>query len=97
MRTNLHHLLEQAADHHGQAPALTYKQSTVSYGELWRLTEKTGAGLATLGLSRDDRVGIYLDKRIETVAAVFGTSVASGSIRPGEPRPQATSGWLHPE
>jgi acyl-CoA ligase (AMP-forming) (exosortase A-associated) len=54
----------------------------VSYGELWCLTEKTGAGLATLGLTRDDRVGIYLDKRIETVAAAFGTSVASGVFVP---------------
>ena len=38
--------------------------------------------MAELGLSRDDRVGIYLDKRIETVAAVFGTSVASGVFVP---------------
>ena len=35
-----------------------------------------------LGLARDDRVGIYLDKRIETVAAIFGTSAAKGVFVP---------------
>jgi acyl-CoA ligase (AMP-forming) (exosortase A-associated) len=82
MRTNLHHLLEQAADQRGESPALTYKDITVSYAELSNLTHQLAAGLAELGLARDDRVGIYLEKRIETVAAIFATSVATGVFVP---------------
>jgi acyl-CoA ligase (AMP-forming) (exosortase A-associated) len=82
MRTQLHHLLEQSADHDGAAPALTYKDVTVTYGELWNLTKQVASGLAALGLSRDDRVGIYLDKRIETVASIFAASVAAGVFVP---------------
>ena len=82
MRTNLHHLLEQTAHQRGGSPALTYRDVTVSYAELWRTTSLAARGLQALGLARDDRVGIYLDKRIETVAAIFGTSAAKGVFVP---------------
>ena len=44
-----------------------------------------GAGLHDLGLARGDRVAIYLDKRIETVCAIFGTSVAGAVFVPINP------------
>ncbi len=82
MRTNLHHLLEQSAARAAGAPALTYRDRTVTYAEAWQLAESFAAALLGVGLSRDDRVGIYLDKRIETVAAIFGTSRAGGVFVP---------------
>jgi acyl-CoA ligase (AMP-forming) (exosortase A-associated) len=82
MRTNLHHLLEQTADQRSGSPALTFRDVTVSYAELWRTTSQVAQGLQALGLARHDRVGIYLDKRIETVAAIFGTSAAAGVFVP---------------
>jgi acyl-CoA ligase (AMP-forming) (exosortase A-associated) len=82
MRTNLHHLLEQTADQCGESPALTFRDITVSYAELWRTTSLAARGLLALGLARDDRVGVYLDKRIEIVAAIFGTSAAGGVFVP---------------
>lgn len=82
MRTNLHHLLEQSAVRQGDAPALTYKNATASYAELWSLTKSFAAGLLANALGRGERVGIYLDKRIETVAAIFGTSRAGGVFVP---------------
>jgi acyl-CoA ligase (AMP-forming) (exosortase A-associated) len=82
MRTNLHDLLEQAADRRGESPALTYKDLTLSYASLSNLTHEFAAGLAELGLARDDRVGIYLEKRIETITAIFGTSAAAGVFVP---------------
>ena len=82
MRTNLHHLLEQMAHQCSGSPALTFRDVTVSYAELWRTTSLAARGLQALGLARDDRVGIYLDKRIETVAAIFGTSAAKGVFVP---------------
>lgn len=93
MRTNLHHLLEHRAFSHGDDPALTFKETTVSYGELWGRAVGVASGLLQLGLRRDDRVAIFLDKRIETVAAVFGTSAAHGVFVPVNPllRPQQVS------
>jgi acyl-CoA ligase (AMP-forming) (exosortase A-associated) len=82
MRTNLHHLLKQTADRCSRSPALTFRDVTVSYAELWQVTSAAAQGLQALGLSRDDRVGIYLDKRIETVAAIFGTSAAGAVFVP---------------
>jgi acyl-CoA ligase (AMP-forming) (exosortase A-associated) len=67
------------------APALTYKDSTLSYGQLWREVGRFAAGLTGLGLRRSDRVAVYLDKRIETVVAMFGTSAANGVFVPVNP------------
>jgi acyl-CoA synthetase (AMP-forming)/AMP-acid ligase II len=44
-----------------------------------------GAGLQGLGLGRGHRVAIYLDKRVETVVSVFGTSIAGGVFVPVNP------------
>ncbi|WP_091878313.1 acyl-CoA ligase (AMP-forming), exosortase A system-associated [Bradyrhizobium sp. Rc2d] len=85
MRTNLHHLLEHRAASHGEAPAVTYRNVTLSYAELWQLVCGVAAKLAALGLERDQRVAIFLDKRLETVAAIFGTSAASGVFVPINP------------
>jgi len=85
MRSQLHHLLADAARRAGDSPALTYRDSTLTYGELWKAVRTVGAGLQRLGVRRGERVGIYLDKRLETVTAVFGTSAASGVFVPINP------------
>ena len=82
MRTNLHHLLEQSAADRGDSPALTYRGQTVGYRDLWSRATGVASGLHDLGLARDDRVAVYLDKRIDTVAAIFGTSVGGGVFVP---------------
>ena len=93
MRTSLHHLLEHGAHSHADDPALTFRDTTCSYADLWRRSAGFAAGLAQLGLERDDRVAIFLDKRVETVAAIFGTSAARGVFVPVNPllRPQQVS------
>jgi acyl-CoA ligase (AMP-forming) (exosortase A-associated) len=85
MRTQLHHLVADAASARPDAPALTYKDDTVSYAGLWREVAAVGAGLLRDGLGRGERVAVYLEKRIETVTAVFGTSAAGGVFVPVNP------------
>jgi acyl-CoA ligase (AMP-forming) (exosortase A-associated) len=85
MRRHLHDLVRQSASRGGETPALTFTDTTLTYRQLWRQVLAVGAGLQRLGLSRGDRVGIFLDKRIETVAAVFGTSSAGGVFVPINP------------
>ncbi|MFC9786498.1 acyl-CoA ligase (AMP-forming), exosortase A system-associated [Rhodococcus sp. NPDC127528] len=90
MRANLHHLLEHRALSHPDAPALTAKDDTSSYAELWEQARAVAKGLHLVGLTREQRVAVYLDKRIETVAAIFGVSAAGGAFVPVNPllRPQ---------
>lgn len=85
MRTNLHHLVEDRARSHPDSPALTFKQETLDYGELWSQIRGVAAGLGGLGVARGERVAVYLDKRIETVAAIFGASAAGAAFVPVNP------------
>ncbi|GAB2594690.1 acyl-CoA ligase (AMP-forming), exosortase A system-associated [Microlunatus antarcticus] len=85
MRTNLHHLLQEAAAARPHAPAVTSKDVTVTYGELWQTCEAAAGGLEALGLRRGERVAVFLDKRVETVAAFFATSAAGAVFVPVNP------------
>ena len=85
LRSRLHHLVREMANLQGAAPALTYGSSTQTYAQLWRDVCAVGTGLRDLGVVRNDRVAVYLDKRIETVAAVFGASAAGAVFVPVNP------------
>ena len=85
MRIRLHDLLAEAAGRAGDAPAVTFREDTRSYGQLWRVVQEAAAGLRHRGLTRDERVAVYLDKRIETVTAIFATSTAGGVFVPVNP------------
>jgi len=85
MRSQTHHLVSSAAAVRPDAPALTYKDSTLTYADLWRDVGRFAAGLTGLGLRRSDRVAVYLDKRLETVVALFGASAAGGVFVPVNP------------
>lgn len=81
-RTSLHHLLSQAAAVSPAAPALTYRDETVSYARTWRMTGAVAAQLRALGLQHGARVAIYLEKRIEAVVSIFAVSAAGGVFVP---------------
>ena len=85
MRTQLHHLVAEAANEHGNAPALTFKDVTLTYAQLWREVRGFGAALHGLQLRRGDRVAVYLHKQIKTVTALFGASAAGGVFVPVNP------------
>ena len=85
MRTQIHDLIAQAAGTDPEAAAVTCEDVTVSYAQLWREVASFGTALRDLGICRGDRVAIYLDKRIETVAALFGTSAGEGVCVPVNP------------
>jgi acyl-CoA ligase (AMP-forming) (exosortase A-associated) len=85
MRTQLHQIVADSARRRPHAPALTFRDTTISYGELWDGVVAFAAGLHDLGLRRGERVAVYLDKRIETVTAIFGTSASGGVFVPVNP------------
>jgi acyl-CoA ligase (AMP-forming) (exosortase A-associated) len=73
------------ATRRGDSPSLTIRGTTYSYSELWRETRQFATGLREGGLRRNDRVAIYLEKRAETVIAIFGTSFVGGVVVPVNP------------
>jgi acyl-CoA ligase (AMP-forming) (exosortase A-associated) len=85
MRTQLHQIVADSARRSAESPALTFKDETVTYAELWNDVVAFGAGLRRIGLQRSERVAIFLDKRIETVTAIFGTSAGGGVFVPVNP------------
>lgn len=82
MRVHIHDLLMQRAASHPDAAALTYRGVTQTYAQVWRAASAAAAQLQHVGLSRGDRVAIYLEKRLETVAAIFAASAAGGVFVP---------------
>ncbi|MFI7607393.1 acyl-CoA ligase (AMP-forming), exosortase A system-associated [Micromonospora sp. NPDC049366] len=85
MRTALHDILAETDRGSADAPALTARDRTLTYADLRRNVAAVAGGLARLGLRRGERVAVYLDKRLETVEAVFGTSAAGGVFVPVNP------------
>jgi acyl-CoA ligase (AMP-forming) (exosortase A-associated) len=85
MHRQLHHLVHHIARERGNAPALTFKDTTVTYGCLWREIQAFAGGLGDFGLRRGERVAVYLEKRIEIISAIFGTSAAGGAFVPVNP------------
>ena len=83
--TQLHHLIDEGAARRGDRSALTFKDTTLSYAELQREVGSFSGALSAIGLESGQRVGVYLDKRIETVASIFGTSAAGGVFVPINP------------
>lgn len=85
MRTNIHHLLQQRAALAPAARALIYKDTAISYAELWQQVCAQTCMFRELGLAREQRVAVFLEKRIETVVAIFGASAAGGTFVPINP------------
>jgi acyl-CoA ligase (AMP-forming) (exosortase A-associated) len=85
MRCYLHDLIGDAAATFPEAPALSSGELTLTYSELAASVGAVGAGLQALGVGRAERVAIYLDKRTETVQAMFGSSAAGAVFVPVNP------------
>lgn len=81
----LNHLIEATAEATPDAEALSYRGAHLSYGDLQQTLESTAAGLQALGIKPGARVAIYLPKQLETVQALFATTLAGGIFVPINP------------
>jgi acyl-CoA ligase (AMP-forming) (exosortase A-associated) len=81
----LHELVAAAADRRPDAAALTSGDKTLSFGELDTQIGCLASGLHQMGLQRGERLGVWLDKRIEMVVACFAATAAGGVFVPLNP------------
>ncbi len=81
----VHQLLQETATRSPSAEALTYQGQRLSYHELAVKIHDCAQGLLKLGLRREDRVAVYLEKRIETVVGLFAAATVGGVFVPVNP------------
>jgi acyl-CoA synthetase (AMP-forming)/AMP-acid ligase II len=70
--TPIHVLLEQSADHRGDAVALEHGDVVLTYGEIEAGANRVAARLRDLGVARGDRVGLLADNGRAYVEGFFG-------------------------
>jgi acyl-CoA ligase (AMP-forming) (exosortase A-associated) len=81
----VHQLIFKSADRFPDAEALVYRKSRISYSVLAQEIALAGRALLTLGIDPGERVGVYLEKRPETVIALFGAAAAGSVFVPINP------------
>lgn len=85
----VHELLDRSAHRRPQHIAVEDDASgTITYQALAQLSDRLRDRLRQAGVNRGDRVGIYLHKSIDSVAAIFGvlkTGAAYVPVDPGAP------------
>ncbi|MGZ3253096.1 MAG: AMP-binding protein, partial [Burkholderiaceae bacterium] len=85
MPTLVHELIFTSAARTPSAEALCYQAQRWDYAALANEVKAVASGLQHLGLQRSERVAVYLEKRMETVAALFGASAAGAVFVPVNP------------
>ena len=78
-------LIHDSAGRTPRAVALRCRGEALSYAELGDRVQAAARGLLAQGLGRGERVAVYLEKRFETVIAMFGASAAGGVFVPVNP------------
>jgi acyl-CoA synthetase (AMP-forming)/AMP-acid ligase II len=81
----LHQFITEHARRTPGAPALLFKNETVSYGSLQEEIGITANGFLSLGIKAGERVAVYLPKQPETVYGIFGALCAGASFVPINP------------
>lgn len=80
----LHHLLDAGAAHPAREAVIDGDRS-FSYDDLSAAVERCAGRLAAAGISRGDRVAVYLPKSFEECWSLIGTSRADGVFVPVNP------------
>ncbi len=83
--TLLHQFLDISAARRSDHVAVEDAHGTIIYRDLGVLTNRVRDWLLQSGVRRGDRVGIYLHKSIDSVAAIFGILKAGAAYVPVDP------------
>ncbi|HYX24398.1 MAG TPA: amino acid adenylation domain-containing protein, partial [Thermoanaerobaculia bacterium] len=78
-----------------EAPAVSFEDDTLSYGELDRHANRLAWRLRRQGVGPESRVGVLLDRSLEQVVALLGILKAGGAYVPFDPSaPEERLAWL---
>jgi amino acid adenylation domain-containing protein len=82
----LHELLRRSAGSHPDRTAVEHGDRSLTYAELEDRSNRTANLLTDLGVSKGDRVGLYLDKSIESIVGLYGAMRCGAAYVPLDPR-----------
>lgn len=81
----IHEFIFQSAQRAPLAPALSYQGAELSYEALAGMVGTAAGAWLRCDLAPGDRLAVYLEKREETVVAMFGAAAAGGVFVPVNP------------
>ncbi len=76
----LFYFLEQAARQYPERACTIFKGGKISYKKMNEITDQVAAALASLGVKKGDRVGIFMPNTPQFVMAYFGILKAGGVV-----------------
>jgi amino acid adenylation domain-containing protein len=81
----VHQLLEAAAQRHPGGMAVVDGDRALTYTQLDAHSNRLAHILGSLGITKGDRVGLFMDKSLESVVAVYGIMKAGANYVPLDP------------
>jgi amino acid adenylation domain-containing protein len=81
----LHQLLRRSAEAHPDRTAVVDGEREITYAELDDRSSRLARQLLDLGVRRGDRVGLFLDKSLESVVGIYGAMKAGACYVPFDP------------
>jgi amino acid adenylation domain-containing protein len=91
----VHQLLEAAAHADPEQTAVVDGGRELRYGELERRSNQLAHLLRDLGVKTGDRVGLYLEKSLDSLVGIYGILKAGGAYVPFDPQaPTARLGYI---
>lgn len=81
----LTHILDASAQRYPDHPAMRCNGASMSYAQWHRRAGALAAALVEQGVRPGDRVGIYLNKSLETAVAIYGIWMAGAAYVPLDP------------
>lgn len=85
MIARLHEILDESAHRDAQKVAMRFGSAALTYGEWLRRANTLARVLVEEGVRPGDRVGIYLNKSLETAVAIYGVWKAGAAYVPFDP------------
>jgi len=81
----IHHMIDRVAENVPDREAVRVYGQNLTYGELAVRSSRLAHTLMTQGVKRRDRVGIYLNKSLETAVSIYGIMKAGAAYVPLDP------------
>ena len=85
MRYLLHHLLQRSAERSPDDVAVVDGERQITYGALERRSNQVANLLLERGVRKGDRVGLYLEKSLESIVGIYGVMKAGAAYVPLDP------------
>ena len=77
---------DEISKKHRAKICLYLEDESVSYGDLYRLSNKMGRSLSKNGVKRGDRIAVILPKSINLIRAILGVLKADAIYVPVDPK-----------